>query len=617
MIAWLLACAGPAPGDVAEVWVQATPAEHAALRASGVGFAEGVDGHRVRVVGTEAELAALAGAGWVLEPEDGDDPHPGADPAERDEALVALAGPDARVVQVGTSRQGRALLALVVGRGPVRLRVVGAHHGDEPVSADLAFALADALVSGDADDPELLDRLTVWVVPQANPDGLATSSRFNAADVDLNRNYDHAWSPTEYRPGAAPFSEPETRALRTLGVQEAFLGGLALHAGATNIGWVWNHTQEPSPEEPRLQELAVDYAEACGQDGFYPTNGADWYVTNGDATDWSYGRVGTLDFTVEASLDKDPADPDDAIEQHVRAGLAWMTDLARPNLTGAVTDAATGAPLPAVVELVDVTVPFLNRADDGSFQRLVPPGAWTVRVSHPGWLPEEVAVEVPESGEVTVAVALQSDTLVDVGTVLLPWTSEPQDLPLSSGPWTLSRPGYASVTVYAPAVAPTDLSPGAWTLSTPSGHAPRAVLVGNDGPATLTAATVDGHKVHLAGAGFAPGSSVLAHVGERRLPRAVPLVHATQTDVTVDVGGLSVDEAVDLWLRTDGQELVAAFPSGLRGPAVLDTGPTASAGAVTAGGCASAQPSAGASWVLAALLLLRSRRASCARRAPA
>jgi predicted deacylase len=67
----------------------------------------------------------------------------------------------------------------------------------------------------------------VHIIPNLNPDGYAlpaTASaqarRFNANNIDLNRNFDCRWQPKStwkneiVSAGTAPFSEPETAALR-------------------------------------------------------------------------------------------------------------------------------------------------------------------------------------------------------------------------------------------------------------------------------------------------------------------------------------------------------------------------------------------------------------------
>jgi predicted deacylase len=71
------------------------------------------------------------------------------------------------------------------------------------------------------------ESVTVHIIPNLNPDGYAlptTASaqarRFNANDIDLNRNFDCRWQPeSSWRSvvvsaGTNPFSEPEAIALR-------------------------------------------------------------------------------------------------------------------------------------------------------------------------------------------------------------------------------------------------------------------------------------------------------------------------------------------------------------------------------------------------------------------
>ncbi len=96
------------------------------------------------------------------------------------------------------------------GAAPAVL-LFGAIHGDEPLGARCLERLADEL-------PAELPR-AAWIVPVANPDGLAAGTKDNARGVDLNRNFAaRSWRhdhPPGYDPGAAPESSaPSTTTAR-------------------------------------------------------------------------------------------------------------------------------------------------------------------------------------------------------------------------------------------------------------------------------------------------------------------------------------------------------------------------------------------------------------------
>jgi hypothetical protein len=124
---------------------------------------------------------------------------------------------------IGLSAQGRPIIAHRLGAGPIWRALIGAIHGSyERNTAALMMRMLDHL---HANPEEIPDEITLLIVPIANPDGYAAGSntiagRTNGNGVDLNRNWDYKWQSNAFfgrRPiggGSAPFSEPESVALR-------------------------------------------------------------------------------------------------------------------------------------------------------------------------------------------------------------------------------------------------------------------------------------------------------------------------------------------------------------------------------------------------------------------
>ena len=80
--------------------------------------------------------------------------------------------------QIGTSAQGRPIMAMRFGDGPRTVLVVGQTHGDEEGGLRVLLrARTLAVPSG----------TTLWVVPTMNPDGLLLDTRFLANSADPNR----------------------------------------------------------------------------------------------------------------------------------------------------------------------------------------------------------------------------------------------------------------------------------------------------------------------------------------------------------------------------------------------------------------------------------------------
>jgi serine/threonine protein kinase len=121
------------------------------------------------------------------------------------------------------SAAGRPINLTQIGNGPHQIVLIGTMRGAEsPDSGQIVIRLREHFQA----NLELIPAdFTLTFIPTLNPDGLAANSRFNAAGVDLNRNWDTpSWTTNAPQPtgivngsgGARPFSEPETAALRDL-----------------------------------------------------------------------------------------------------------------------------------------------------------------------------------------------------------------------------------------------------------------------------------------------------------------------------------------------------------------------------------------------------------------
>jgi g-D-glutamyl-meso-diaminopimelate peptidase len=226
--------------------------------------------------------------------------------------------PDAfkRQSVLGTSVEGRPIEVFTYGTGDTHVLFVGGIHGGyEWNSVLLAYAFMDYLEA----NPEFVpEGITLSVIPSANPDGLfavigkegrftiedtpstpntSGKGRFNAHEVDLNRNFDCKWQPEStwrgntVSAGASPFSEPEAVALRDF---------VTTHTPAAVVFW---HSQAGAVYAseclqgilPTTRTIMNAYAGAGGYDA---VSVFDAYPITGDAEGW-LASIGIPAITVE------------------------------------------------------------------------------------------------------------------------------------------------------------------------------------------------------------------------------------------------------------------------------------------------------------------------------
>lgn len=187
---------------------------------------------------------------------------------------------------LGTSVNGAPITAYHFGNGSDEMLLIGGTHGsDAPNTTQLTREFISYLSANEAIVP---DNMRITVIPTVNPDGLAvggSAGRFNANDVDINRNFDCDWSRTsmwrnqEVSGGTAAFSEPEARAIRDYVSEINAIGAIVWFAAE---GKVYPSACEGSPSNASAA-LAATFGSAAG----YGVEAEfDAYTINGDMVNW-------------------------------------------------------------------------------------------------------------------------------------------------------------------------------------------------------------------------------------------------------------------------------------------------------------------------------------------
>lgn len=125
--------------------------------------------------------------------------------------------------------------------------------------------------------------------------------------VDLNRNYGYQWNTTcdtgspnpsaeDYR-GPAPFSEPETQAIRDLALDHDFKYAISFHSGAEIILYPWGHTNTSTPHDSLFREITANLSSLVNAP--YNQSSVALYTSSGDWDDWMYGNRSTFALTCE------------------------------------------------------------------------------------------------------------------------------------------------------------------------------------------------------------------------------------------------------------------------------------------------------------------------------
>lgn len=230
---------------------------------------------------------------------------------------------------IGNSIEGRPIYYVKISDNPntnepePEVLYTALHHSREPASLSQLIFFMWYLLENYNTDPDvqfLVNNTEMYFIPCVNPDGyeynyttypngggMHRKNRRNNGDgtygVDLNRNYGYMWgydnigsspntSSDTYR-GIAPFSEPETQAIRNFCITHQFVNALNAHTYSNLYIYPWGYIASfLTPDSTTFINWGKHLTR---EDRFLYGTGDQTvnYVTNGDSDDWMYGEQST------------------------------------------------------------------------------------------------------------------------------------------------------------------------------------------------------------------------------------------------------------------------------------------------------------------------------------
>ena len=312
------------------------------------------------------------------------------------------------------------------------LLVVSCHHSREIVTPVIAMNAIEQFTSLYGADPQITDlvnKYEIWIAPVWNPDGynwvftgdnLWRKNRHVFVDgtgVDLNRNYPMGWdsgcsgstvvSSQTYK-GPSAGSEAETQTLMAFSMDRHFTKVIDYHSSGQEV--LWSYVCTPHPFSTFFQQVAIALSSASGYGGSNRTASSE-----GEHYQWQINQNTSLSFLIETHTTFQPTFARaEAEAQVVWPGILWMLE-APINLTGLITDSATGDPVSASVTLTGVNFPagdlIENETRFGRYHVFMPTGQYDVSFSADGYLTQNHVVDIDESTEMTLDIALAPETV--------------------------------------------------------------------------------------------------------------------------------------------------------------------------------------------------------------
>ncbi|MBN1198780.1 MAG: T9SS type A sorting domain-containing protein [Bacteroidales bacterium] len=321
-------------------------------------------------------------------------------------------------IVLGTTPQGRQIGILKISdnveenENEPELMFDGGIHGDEIMGPELVIRYARDLCLGYGNDSvitSLIDNREIWLYYLVNPDGFVNTIRYNSNGVDLNRDVGFMWGGEGYSP--YPFSQPETRILRSLWLDHSFLLYTNYHGGSEIISLPWSYRVSHPPDWTHIQQLAAVYSSYSGYANLsYGQGCIVMYQILGSTKDFNYGSQGQVSWSMEISLEKQP--PASQIAMYYSYNAPAMTEMINRvgrGVNGVVTDSLTGSPVKAAL-FVGSFYPVYTDAQVGDYHKYLLQGSYSITVKASGYQTKTISgVTVPSQGDVTTDIQLIRD----------------------------------------------------------------------------------------------------------------------------------------------------------------------------------------------------------------
>ncbi|HEY8279309.1 MAG TPA: M14 family metallopeptidase [Bdellovibrionota bacterium] len=211
-----------------------------------------------------------------------------------------------QVVDYGLSKAGRALTALHLAseqsKGKPVVMITAATHGDELITTEVLMHLVDRLVAAYHKEDrltKLVDSHDIYFVPVLNPDGFASSNRYDG-NRDPNRSYPY---PNHENMEPTPSIAGIIKLFSSLNVKAS----IDFHAYGELIMYPWAYTHDPVDPTSRTRFDALTRHMAETNRYTYGPIADVIYVAPGSSADYYFWKKGSTSLGIEIGDTKIPS----------------------------------------------------------------------------------------------------------------------------------------------------------------------------------------------------------------------------------------------------------------------------------------------------------------------